>query len=492
MKKLWLVSLTGLALGSGSAFAAPPAPPAANWTGCYLDGGVGYGMWTEDHIGEKFPSLVQVTQTSTTSGRGWLGRIGGGCDYQIVPSFVIGVFADYDFRHIHGTFTDTSFGAFFGDENEQGALAVGGRVGYLVNPALLTYFEAGYTQARFAQINVPTKPPGFDIAANTYPGWFIGSGAEYSLAGILPVPGLFWRTEYRYASYRAVDLPVLFAATGAPTTGAAHMQPADQTITTGLVWRFNFAAPASVASTPEIPVKMPLKAPPAPPAPPAVAWTGCYLDGGAGYGIWSEDHYSETVALAATSPSATSGGRGWLGRLGAGCDYQFGLGNAGGWLIGIFADDDFRHIHGTYEDNFNNVLGDENERGAWAVGGRLGYLVTPSILAYFDGGYAQARFAQTNLAPAPFPPTPAVDFFPANTYRGAFVGGGTEYALNFAWLPVRGLFWRNEYRYASYGAANLRAFVIATGAPAGFAEHIKPYDQTFTTSLVWRFNWARP
>ena len=32
---------------------------------------------------------------------------------------------------------------------------------------------------------------------------------------------------------------------------------------------------------------------------------------------------------------------------------------------------------------------------------------------------------------------------------GWFLGGGTEYALNMDWIPIHGLFWRTEYRYAS-------------------------------------------
>ena len=51
------------------------------------------------------------------------------------------------------------------------------------------------------------------VAANTYNGWFIGSGFEY---GFDILPGLFFKTEYRYSSYNTANLPVLNggAATG--------------------------------------------------------------------------------------------------------------------------------------------------------------------------------------------------------------------------------------------------------------------------------------
>ena len=48
----------------------------------------------------------------------------------------------------------------------------------------------------------------------TYSGWFLGSGYEY---GFGFMPGLFWKTEYRFADYSADVLPVVVTATGAPT-----------------------------------------------------------------------------------------------------------------------------------------------------------------------------------------------------------------------------------------------------------------------------------
>ena len=59
MKKLTLaaaalVALTGSAIAADLPRKAPaavaPAPlPVATWTGCYLTGGVGYGMWNQDN-----------------------------------------------------------------------------------------------------------------------------------------------------------------------------------------------------------------------------------------------------------------------------------------------------------------------------------------------------------------------------------------------------------------------------------------------------------
>ncbi len=258
MKKLLLASATALALTAGSALAAdlrapyykapPPPPPAVTWTGCYLDGGWGYGMWKRDSYTESTVGLVPLSNTTSFGGEGWLGRFGGGCDYEVGSSFVIGAFADYDFMDLKGQYMDPLSG-IIGKETKSGAWAAGGRIGYLVTPTLLTYFDGGYTEARFDQINFntltpPAVPVGLDIGAHTYNGWFLGGGVEYALnMSWVPIHGLFWRTEYRYADYKAADVPIVVTATGASFGLSDHVQKDVQTVTSGLVWRFNFGGP---------------------------------------------------------------------------------------------------------------------------------------------------------------------------------------------------------------------------------------------------------
>lgn len=253
---------------------------------------------------------------------------------------------------------------------------------------------------------------------------------------------------------------------------------------------------------------MPLKAP-APP-PPAVSWTGCYVDANWGYGLWNQDHNTETPAGVPLSLNTTDGGRGWLGRFGGGCDYQFGLGNLGNFVIGAFGDYDIMDLSGTSSLDFSSALatpffglsGPEKQTDAWYVGGRIGYLVTPSLLTYFDGGYTETRFDQVNYVTSDslaFPVgTNSGVFLPAHTYTGWFLGGGTEYAMNFSWLPISGLFWRSEYRYADYNSSNIPTFCAGGGAPCGAAGpegvsvRASKVVQTITSGLVWRFNFGGP
>jgi outer membrane immunogenic protein len=226
-----------------------------------------------------------------------------------------------------------------------------------------------------------------------------------------------------------------------------------------------------------------------PPAPPPPSFTGCYVNGGAGYGLYNIDHFGNPDVDGFQTATSTSGGRGWLGTVGGGCDYQFGSGSGfwSNWVVGVFADYDFMDLHRNFALACGCGLGEEKEKSAWAVGGRIGYMVTPNVFTYWNGGYTQTRFDQINLSdPIDGDPFGTIG---SHTYHGWFIGGGTEIALaGLFGLPLpTGLFWRSEYRYSSFSSADLP--VLDLGGVQIGTENMKPFVQTITTSLVWKFNW---
>jgi outer membrane immunogenic protein len=241
-----------------------------------------------------------------------------------------------------------------------------------------------------------------------------------------------------------------------------------------------FAAPVAQAAD------MPLKAP-APPPPPAYNWTGCYVGAGGGYGMYSQDEQTFLLTGAPDSFISSASGRGWIGTVQGGCDYQFNGGPFGrGLVIGAFADYNWSNIHGN-----NNISsftfpfsGNEKMSDYWAVGGRLGYLPTDNLLIYVSGGYTQARFGAYNLGFNIVGGAPNIFNINAHDRTGAFIGSGYEYYLG--WLP--GLTWKTEYRFAKYGSTNDTIFLVATGAPFETLQSTK-YVQAVTSELVWRFNW---
>jgi outer membrane immunogenic protein len=268
------------------------------------------------------------------------------------------------------------------------------------------------------------------------------------------------------------------------------MQQNVQTVTGGLVWRFNVDGPPSgSASAAAVPVTAgpgvagatPSPPPPPPsstPPPPSHAW--CYINGGVGYGMWEQDHITYD-----SSQTGSTGGEGWVGTVGAGCDYR-----VSSYVIGVLADYDFMHLSGSFKDPFLGYTGNQTASSSWAVGVRIGYLVTPDLLIYLNGGKAGTRFDQINLLSPSSSPTPY--FYPAHTYTtGYFVGAGAEYALGDI-VPLKGLFWRTEYRYFEYYNDVRLPLLTNTGSSKGPGLSIGKDVQTITSGFVWRFNFGGP
>jgi outer membrane immunogenic protein len=490
MKKFLIATVAAIAI-SGAASAADmsmptkarPAPaPVYSWTGCYLDAGGGYGMWNQSQYMSD-PATGQVfTSEQTIGGRGYYGEVGGGCDYQIslggVGNFVAGALGGYDFMSLKGAYVDP-FGAGTAYEKETGSWMAGGRFGYLITPTFLTYLSGGYTQARFSPVtpvNTPGAPIGRNLLGHTYNGYFVGGGAETSLSPWLP-PGFFLRTDYRVSTYRAADLQYLDNA-GAPTVFSTHVNKYSQQIGTELIYRFNYHPAVGVPGAAD--VSMPVKARPM--SSPAYNWTGCYLDAGGGYGMWNQTHTESIIGLGPFDRERTAGGRGYYGTAGGGCDYQFPVGGLGNFVVGALGGYDFMSLKGATTSPVIPATAPEyeTEKGAWDIGGRLGYLVTPNFLTYFSGGYTSARFSAI-ISPSGV----GVVALPSHTYNGYFFGGGAETSLS-PWLPI-GFFLRSDYKVSTYRPADL--VYTLDGAPLAFSTHINNYVQQIGTELIYRFNY---
>jgi outer membrane immunogenic protein len=222
--------------------APAPVPVAVyNWTGCYVGAGGGYGMFDQR---QRYLAPAPQPESWDNGGRGWFGTAQVGCDYQFGSNIVIGAFGDYDWSGIRGDITNPFFGAVVAREKLKSSWAAGGRVGWLPFQQLLVFVSGGYTQARFSQIDYQFTggggPVGLSLPKHTYSGWFIGTGYEYGL-GFLP--GLFWKTEYRFADYSSDILPVVFTANGAPRGDSVESRKYVHTVRSEIVWRFNFGGP---------------------------------------------------------------------------------------------------------------------------------------------------------------------------------------------------------------------------------------------------------
>jgi outer membrane immunogenic protein len=253
MKKL-VIALTALAAFTAPALAADmaakapvhaaPVAYAPSWTGCYIGAGGG-GAWSNNDHNEFITATGVVASPNVTTGaRGYFGTVGAGCDYQ-VNNFVLGIFGDYDFMSIKGDIGYDGTRAIMstGSQKQDWQWSIGGRVGYLIVPQLLTYFSGGYTQAHWKSTDLTvfgTTTPAFNLPGATRGGWFIGAGDEYALNFM---PGLFGKTEYRYSEFDRVSVPVNFFATGLATGFSMSEKFREHTVRSELVYRFNWGGP---------------------------------------------------------------------------------------------------------------------------------------------------------------------------------------------------------------------------------------------------------
>ncbi len=495
MKKLLLAAVALIAFGAGHVSAADlatrpayKAPPPAvapatvyNWTGFYVGAGGGYGMFNVDNEGIAFTGALKSTN-QTAGGKGWFGTVVGGFDYQFSnPIFgnpiVAGVFADADFSDIHGRLADT-YEEGTAPLKQAWAWAVGGRIGILVVPTVLSYFNGGFTQAHFtggAFANFDGAPTSLSLGSQTFDGWFLGSGVEMML-----FPGISIKTEYRLADYETRDIP-FNGTTFSGDVNRERSRPFVQTIRTELVYKFNWATAAApvgrmgVADAADLGARPVYKAaPPIAPAP-AYNWTGFYLGGGFGYGMFNLDNTGiQNGQLISTGQIA--GGRGWFGTVVAGLDYQF----SDRMVVGIFTDADFSAIKGRLADTDEEETFPVKERWAWAVGGRIGYLVAPSVLSYFNGGFTRSHFSGGLSTESGG--TSGFDTLSSQTYNGWFLGSGVETMLFPGW------FVKTEYRFADYETRDVFVSFTPSG---GFDERIHPFVQTIRTEVTYKFNWGK-
>jgi outer membrane immunogenic protein len=219
----------------------------------------------------------------------------------------------------------------------------------------------------------------------------------------------------------------------------------------------------------------------------AQSWTGFYIFGGIGGGVWDANNtVLSSATLAPLTVNSRQGGDGWFGTVGAGYDWQFNS----TWVFGLLADGQFGSLRGNIADPLATLTGTEKLRDTYAVGARLGYLVAPNVLSYVNGGYSGAHFGSTNFMT--LAGVPAGVHLNGYNRNGWFVGGGVENNLNMFGIQSPGWFMKTEYRSAFYNAKTSNELFDVTNTLVGRDIRANTWNQTISTSLVYRFNWTGP
>jgi outer membrane immunogenic protein len=516
-----------------------------------------------DHV---TPDALSASGIANANSSGFIGGVQAGYNYQWGSNFVVGLEADLQGSGVRGRgsfaglgtaslqgVSDTVLSAVEHEKTVDWLGTLRGRVGYLVTPTLLAYATGGLAYGGVSANTTIAQGwsgnfvgPVFQTTgglggfSDVRLGWTVGGGLEWMFAPNWSVKGEYLYYDLGSAQWNsgpaASNLSFLQVA---PQTDAiatqSHARFSGHIARLGLNYHFAGwgADTGSFGSvtTADLPNR---KGPPGDLAP---LWGGFYagLNAGyswdanttvstAGYGVSSglDDTFGGIPILGATALSATgassASGHGYVG--GGQVGYNLRLNT---FIAGLEADIQGAGVRGrgsfaglgTALDSFGGVTLTNNVASSVAhektvdwlgtVRGRIGYLVTPALLAYATGGLAYGgvtatthigqAWAGTDNLSSVLQTLGGVGYF-SDTRVGWTVGGGLE------WMFMPNWSLKGEYLYYDLGStswnssqvgtfSNLNpglrsANIIATQSTTRFDGHIA------RAGVNYHFGWGAP
>jgi len=257
------ILLAGLAFGAlimpaMAADIAPynkvPPPPAWGWTGFYIGANVGWAgaadtiVDTGSYTGAGgFSTLLTVGAVPAALTMTNTGLIGGGqigYNWQVWPSWVLGIEADFQGVDAKGSNSHTFLGnpAFASIttayNRELDSLAtLRGRFGYLWFPSLLFYGTGGLAYGD-NKIGAAAACPTCEAAgstSNTSVGWTLGGGAEWRFA-----PAWSVKAEYLYVDFGLHGNTISYTYLGNATTLTSTIRERDNIVRFGVNYMFGY------------------------------------------------------------------------------------------------------------------------------------------------------------------------------------------------------------------------------------------------------------
>jgi opacity protein-like surface antigen len=257
---------------------------------------------------------------------------------------------------------------------------------------------------------------------------------------------------------------------------------------------------------------------PAPEPAPMATWGGLWLGGGVGYGFvnhelsgryYENEDIGDGPAFSETIGGKLSGigGQGWMGRIGAGYDFQMGDDNSG-FILGIFGDYSFGDMSSKVNVGGEKCKGNECEsasfgsyklkaENSWFVGGRAGWLMNPNTLIYGLVGYSEFDFKGTlNLgSEGPFGGLNGDNGDYGASYK--YSNGGLTWGVgletkpgDFLGMNTSNWTFKMEYRYHDLDSKNVysEVFVDEEEFSSGFGIKTATNIQTVMFTANYKFN----
>lgn len=408
----------------------PPYASGPTWTGFYI--GADFGAGASFARTTAMPAAGATTIVDGDAGGGILASIHGGVDYQFIPQALVGVMAEGTWSNMTASRSAQVPGAnaTLSTQADLG-FALLARAGVLPTPSSLMYLTGGYAGQNFRTTgNAVAGGAAASFTNNSYfNGWTVGVGFESLLRG-----GWSTKIEYRYTQFESKFVP----------TGNVTVQPFMHTARVGLTYRFGAGHDA---------------------AEPSVAtgrrdWTGIYGGVAGGAGVMQD---KLNASFGGASASVDGGGQGLLGSVFVGGDYQV----SDAFLVGLMGDLTWPGMQSVLTVGGGGASATVASRTnmAWTLGGRVGYLLTPSALLYAMAGYTNQSFTTTGFAG-----NGSTTFSSDDRLSGFTVGPGFEFAVAKGWST------RLEYRYSQFETRTLLSGVTT-----------EPSTHTVRAGLAYKF-----
>jgi outer membrane immunogenic protein len=199
---------------------------------------------------------------------------------------------------------------------------------------------------------------------------------------------------------------------------------------------------------------------------PVAQWTGFFLGAGLGSGSVVHKLSADVTPGGNLATFDGIGGTGMFGKLTAGYDRQV----APKWVVGAFIDFDFSDIKSELNIPIIPFSAKLKHENSWTVGGRLGYLTSPSTLWYSSIGYTQADYKLDTSVPGFTLDVPK--------FNGYMLGTGVESHLRDGW------FLKAEYRYTKFERESIyNATILRSNIDVG----LEPVMHTGFVALTYKF-----
>jgi len=249
-------------------------------------------------------------------------------------------------------------------------------------------------------------------------------------------------------------------------------------ISTGLIALVATMGTAQIGLSADLPTKAPVSPPVAAP----YNWTGSYIGGHIGYG-WGTNPIDLT-AFAVTVPlSFADDPKGVLGGVQYGTNWQFNRFVLGWDSDFIFSDIKASQTVFTVPGGVATTTSAEQKLD-WlsTTRGRLGYLMTDTLLLYGTGGLASGRAsASTLITQVGCPLGGCLAGSESKTLWGWAAGGGLEYAIGH---------WLVRAEYLHYDLGNLNYNVVDSRTATVVAATNKVSGDIVRGAVSYKFDWT--